>query len=409
MHLYRLLITLLAPLLAGLFLWRRLSGREDAAALRARLTGPPRGEGPALWLHGASNGELASARPLLDALLTRHPRQRLWITANTVTGRDLVAGWQLPRTTATLAPLDLRWLTRRALRRQTVTAFLTLENELWPNRLATCAETSIPTALLAARMSERSARGWSRLPGLAKAALGPITLLSAQSEEAEHRFRTLGVPEAAIAPQIDLKALYTPNTDPLPVDLQTAFPRSTTVLLASTHDGEDALLLDAFLLARDQQPNLKAILAPRHPRRAEDIARLITERGLTLARRSSGEAPTADIYLADTMGEMPLWYRLAAVTFIGGSLVNKGGHTPHEPAAYGTAILHGPHLDNFRAAYEALDTKGGAALAEVPDQIAKAILSHLNGSDMPAKAKAALTSQIDLDALLARLDPLLPR
>ncbi|MFQ6548927.1 3-deoxy-D-manno-octulosonic acid transferase [Aestuariibius sp. 2305UL40-4] len=405
---YRLLISLAAPVLAVTFLWRVMRGQEDTAALKARLLGPPTAPGPTIWLHGASNGELASARPLAEALLRHYPGHRLWITANTVTGRDLATGWGLPRTTATAAPLDLRWLIARALRRQSVTLCLTLENELWPNRLATCARRAVPAALIAARMTARTARRWQRFPSLARTTLGTVRLLAPQSPDVTPRLKALGIPANAIAPPIDLKSLYRPDTASLSEPLVAAFNREATILFASTHDGEDAPLLDAFVQARATQPDLKAILAPRHPRRAEDITNLIRDRGLTVARRSQKESPSADIYLADTMGEMAFWYRLAAVTFVAGSLAPRGGHTPYEPAAYGTAILHGPSVHNFEGAYKALDQAGGAQLCEAPEEIATAILTHLTGSSMPAIARETLAAQADLDGLLDRIAALLP-
>lgn len=400
MPLYRLLISLVAPALALGAFWRLLRGREDVEAVRARLTGLPHMPRTSIWLHGASNGELASARPLIEALLDAG--HSLVVTANTVMGRDLVRRWSLPRTTATVAPLDLRWLARRCLRRARVGLYVNLENELWPNRLAAARALRTPVALVAARLSAGSAATWSRLPGAARTALAPVALLSAQDAGSEARLLDLGLAADAVVPRLDLKALHRPEAAPADPILA-AFDRGATVLFASTHTGEDGPLLDAFRIARRARPGLKAILAPRHPRRGPEVARLARDRDLPHRRRSLGEPASAPLYIADSLGEMALWYGAAAVTFVGGSLVDRGGHTPHEPAAHGSAILHGAHVGNFADAYRRLDGGGGAEEVTEPEAIAAAILRHLDGSPMPQRARALLAMDADLDGLVRRL------
>ncbi len=408
MLLYRLLISALAPVLAARFALRWLRGHEDGAALAARLGRVPEGgQGPSIWLHAASNGELASVRPVIEALRAERPDLGWLVTTNSVTGRDLAAGWGLP---SAVAPLDLRWAAARLLRARDVRLHLTVESELWPNRIAACAARGVPVAVAGARLSERSARAWRRLPRLARATLGRLAHVSPQDEDSGARLVVLGLDPARLGPVLDLKALYVPpDVRPDPA-LAEAYPRARTWLAASTHEGEEEAVIAAHLAARDAEPGLRLILAPRHPARAGAVARLLDDAGLSVSRRSRGEAG-AEVLLADTLGEMAQWYALAGRVFVGGSLVARGGHTPYEPAAFGCALIHGPEVDNFRAAYARLARAGATqcvadaaalrhALAAVADPAAQ--------SAAGAAAAQALRPAAGLDGLLSALRPLLP-
>lgn len=409
MFLYRLLLTLAAPFIA-LALVRRGRG----AALAERLGGGAHGaarRGAVIWLHAASNGELTAARPLIDALLARDPKLRLVITCNSATGRALAQGWGLPRSEARLAPLDYRLCLRRFLGDWQPDALILIESELWPNRIAEMARLRRPVAVLSARMSARSARIWARLPGLTRAVMGGISLLSAQDAASEARFLSLGLPRDRLAPPLNLKtgaAPAAPQSEELD-RLRPLFPRDATLLAASTHEGEEGPILMGFRRALAQRPGLRLILAPRHPRRSPEIQALLRRHRLGFARRSAGETPDAEtpVYLADTLGEMGLWYALAGVTLVGGSLVPKGGHTPFEPAAHGSALLHGPHLENFAEVYAALQAEGGSRCIHGADDLAKALL----GLDDDARARMAEAAARVTERLhdSAGLDPLIER
>ena len=388
MIVYRIILSLAAPVVALLYLLRRLRGRITAADLRERLGGGPHTtapdaphgpDAPALWLHAASNGELASARPLISALLARDPALRLVITTNSLTGRALAQGWNDPRIAARLAPLDYRPLLRRFLRRHRPAALLLIESDLWLNRIFTLHRAGLPVMVISARMSARSAARWQRIaPRLARQLMTRLHGVSAQDSATEDRLRALGLPETRRLARVNLKAAVTlPAPDPAERDAcRRVFDRAHTVLAASTHPGEEEIILDAFARAQIHDPALRLILAPRHPRRGDEVQRLIAARGLSLRRRAAGEAPTANaaVYLADTLGEMALWFDLACSSFIGGSLVPLGGHTPYEPAQRGTAILHGPHLQNFAAIYTRLDAEGGARQISDAETLARGFL-----------------------------------
>lgn len=390
MPLYRLLVSLLAPLMVLRLLWRRLRGAEPAGALAERLGRAPRAAGPVLWLHGASNGELTSARALLAALIAEAPGLRVLVTANTLTARKMVQGWALPGVTVALAPLDHRLVLRRFLARARPAALVVVENEFWPNRLAACAKAGIPVLVIGARMSARSARRWARLPSLARPLVRAIHLLSAQDAASEAHFRQLGLQADRIGPALNLKAGLAPAVPAELSGLAPLFDRPRTLLAASTHAGEEAPVLEAFAQLWQADPAWRLILAPRHPRRAGEVAALIAAAGLGHARRSQAElpGPQAPVLLADTMGEMPLWYALAGITFVGGSLVDKGGHTPFEPAAQDSAILHGPHVGNAAEAYAALQDAGAARLVTDAASLA-ATAGALDASGQARLAAAA--------------------
>lgn len=342
----------------------------------------------AVWLHAASVGELTSARPILADL-----GNSLLITTNRTTARDLARNWGL---TSRLAPFDAPGPLARFLDAVRPRLAITVEGEIWPARAAALRTRGIPQAVIGARLSERSAARWAKARFLIAPVLGGLAGLSAQDKASEDRLRTLGLPQAALWPRLDLKLIGPARAVPEPPSPA----RDRTVLMASTHEGEDAIVLDAFAAARAVRPDLRLILAPRHPDRAPAIAALMTARGLTPARRSQGTGPEAAILLADTLGEMDLWYRAAGTCLTGGSWVAKGGHTPWEPAARGCAIVHGPHVANFADAYARLGAAGAAEQAGVPVVIPDPARARIMG----AAARATLDRDAgDPAALIARL------
>ncbi|SMX42084.1 3-deoxy-D-manno-octulosonic acid transferase [Maliponia aquimaris] len=405
MFLYRLLVSVFAIVT----LWRAFRA-GGLAAMRDRLSPGPAPAGPHVWLHGASNGELASVKPLLDAMIAARPDLRWLITANTDTGVALARGWDLPRTSVHLAPIDLRGPAKRTMRLWHVTAHIALESELWPNRILACPG---PTVLLGARMTPGTARTWARFPRLTRRMLARVRYASAQDAGSADRLAALGLPPQARGPIVDLKAFYDPPPIPEDPTLTAAYPRARTWLAASTHAGEEETVLDAHKALLIQHPHLKLILAPRHPRRAEEIAAAAHTRGLTCARRSLDQSPeTAQVYIADTMGEMPRWYARAGRVFIGGTLTDRGGHTPYEPAAFGAALLHGPDTANFAAAFARLAEAKAAYEIDDAETLAAA-LAALTDAEAQATAgqaaQQALRQEADPVAVITPVLALLPK
>lgn len=381
MALYRyLLLTLAFPVVALRAALALLLGREAPGDVVQRLgRGPaPVARGPVVWLHAASVGEVNAARALAETLLAREPRLSLVVTCNSVTGRARAAGWGLDRVTARLAPLDYRWALIGFLAAWQPAALVTVENEVWPNRFATARARRMPVMVAGARLSARSALVWRRLPKTAREIMGLIDHLAAQDGDSEERLVRLGLPRGRIGPRLNLKSSVR-LASVEDADLQpfaAALPYPETVLAASTHPGEEALVLEAFAAAARRNPHLRLILAPRHPERGDEVAALVAAHGLACARRSARQMPGPEtrVFLADTLGEMELWYHLAAVTFVGGSLVDKGGHTPFEPAFCDTAILHGPYVGNAPEAYAALAAAKGAVAVKDAAGLSAALL-----------------------------------
>ena len=392
MWIYRLIMGLLAPLLL-LHAWWRGEGLAD---LSQRLG---RGGQPAdLWLHGASLGELASARWLVMALMAARPGLTLVVTANTLTARQLVRDWAVPGVTARLAPLDLGFVLRAFLDRHRPRALISLEAEFWPLRFALCARLGIPVVLMGARMSERSFRRWQKRAGLARAMLGGIRLASTQEAGSRQRLLALGVPAGSMVADLDLKAQAAAQLPP-PVT-PARHDRAAWLLAASTHEGEEAVVLQAF--AR-QSRFTHLVLAPRHPARGAEIVALL--QGVDHDQRSLGPEPgRCAIYLADTLGEMDRWYATCGAVVIGGTFADKGGHTPWEPARFGTAILHGPSTQNFAARFVALDANGGA-LPVTADTLGAALqgLDAVTQDRMALAATQVLQADGDVSAYIARI------
>ncbi|MDB6452048.1 3-deoxy-D-manno-octulosonic acid transferase [Falsirhodobacter sp. 20TX0035] len=386
MILYRLLMLAALPVLA------LMAARRDTLAERMARVPLPEG---AIWVHGASNGELTSARSVIEGLAAQG--DTVLVTCNNPTAKAMVSGWNLPGVTARLAPFDV-WPVMRRFLRSRPRALIVVENELWPERILSA---PMPVLVIGARMSERSARRWARI-GLMRRMLQRLSWVSAQDEGSETRLRDLGLPADRIGPRLTLKSAIRLDDSPLP---PLPHPRDTTLLAASTHPGEDEVILDAF---RAQSRFRWLILAPRHPVRGDEVAALARGKGFAVAQRSAGDAPGGEVYVADTLGEMPLWYRAACATVIGGSFLPKGGHTPFEPAAYDSALIHGPHVANFAAIFASL-YRDGAALSTQADTLAATLdgMDPLRRGVMVRAASAALRSDdaaaVVLTALNARV------
>lgn len=392
MLLYRILVALLVPiLLLRLARFGHLSERLGF--------GPRPAPGPSLWLHGASNGEMASARWVLDGLLAARPGLQVLVTVNTATARAMVAGWQLPGVTAAFAPLDGWGAASRVLRRWQPLALVLIENELWPARIAAAAQQGVPVLVIGARISERSAQRWQKLRGLIGQTLARVAWLSAQDDASMQRLLGLGLPAKAAGPVLALKA-FTPQMAPEPPFAAPA-PRAETLLAASTHEGEEALILQGFLASSFRF----LIIAPRHPRRAADIANMLTTQNIRFAQRSRDETPGPEtqVYLADTMGEMAFWYSMSGACVIGGTFADKGGHTPWEPALAGAAILHGPSLHNFAAPFAALDAAGGAIAVTGDLAGALAGLDTARQAELAAVARTVLRPEGDPQAVVGAI------
>lgn len=384
-----------APLARPLLARRLGRGKEEAARLPERLgeAGQPRPEGRLVWLHGASLGETASMAPLIEALLDRDDAPAVLVTAGTVSAARRLAMTLPPGARHQYVPVDTAPAVRRFLAHWRPDLAIWVESEFWPGLMWRTARAGVPMMLVNARVSAASARAWGRVPGMARRLLGLFAGIATQDRETLDRLRALGAPAGRIRHAGNLKALIPPPAAPAGAveAARAALAGRPAWLAASTHEGEEAAVLDAHRRLAESHPGLVTILAPRHPERAGEIAALAG--GLALARRSRGEGPPpGGVWLADTLGEMGLWYRLAPVAFVGGSLVARGGHNPFEPAALGAAILHGPHTANFAPAYAALAAVGGAQAVEDGETLALAVAALMAPDGRPGPRHAAMTA-----------------
>ena len=416
--LYRWLTFLGGPLV-NLLLWRRkLAGKEDPERIAERRgrSQAKRPAGRLVWVHAASIGESLSALPMVQQLLTRNPDLNVLITTGTVSSARVLAK-QLPaRVTHQFVPMDLVPWVRRFLDHWRPDMGVWIESELWPNLILETAARGIPMALVNGRMSTRSYQRWQLGRRSIEQLLNCFRVILAHDERSADFIRNLGAPHTNCVGDLKQAA------DPLSADeaelarLQTAIGNRPVWLAASTHPGEEDAVKKTHKKLRKQFPALLSIIAPRHADRGVQIAKQFTLDGLNVVRRSTGEMPTrdADIYLADTMGEMGLIYRLTTIVFVGGSLVPHGGQNPLEPARLGCAILHGPNIDNFTSIYADLDATGASRqisdVTLLADSVALLLRDKQTAASRGRAAKALALKGRDkvLEHIIAAIEPLLP-
>ncbi len=400
------LTALLSPLAAPLLRRRLAAAKEDPDRWREKLGEAtiPRPDGPLVWLHAVSVGEGLSVLPLL-AELTRSAH--VLLTCTTVTSARLMGDRVPAGVTVQFLPLDLPGPVRRFLRHWRPDVAVMVESEFWPRLIFQTHRRAIPLLLVNARISDGSMARWARLNGLSRALLRRFSALTAPDDSAADKLVTLGADPAAVTVTGSLKR----GGARLPVDaaqlenlrLQTA--GRPLWLAASTHPAEEILVAAAHRALRAHLPEALLVLAPRHPDRAAAIRAELEAAGHTVSQRSRGDAASGDIYLADSLGELGLWFDLCAVSFIGGSLVPVGGHNAYEPALHGSAILHGPMVANFADLYDRLDAAGGA-LPVTAASLAEAVLALQDSSaraTMTAAATRTLQAEGDATARTAAL------
>jgi 3-deoxy-D-manno-octulosonic-acid transferase len=401
-EIYRGLTTIASPLI-GLYLRRRrAAGKEDPLRFGERLgrPGAPRPPGPLAWIHAASVGEAVAMLPLLGRILDHRADAHALVTTGTVTSARLMGERLPPRALHQYVPVDRIDGVRRFLTHWRPDLALWTESEFWPNLIGETHRLGVPCLLVNARMSDASFVRWRRLRSLIAPLLSGFALCLAQNEREADRLRELGAPNVRAVGNLKWAA------PPLPADadelarLRAATGHRTVWLAASTHAGEEAAAAEAHRALEADRPGLLTVIVPRHPERGEAIARELRAIGLTVAMRSLAEPIASDtgIYLADTLGELGLFYRLADVVFVGGSLVAHGGHNPLEPARLDCALIHGPHMFNFAAITETI--AGAEAATAVSDRgaLTRAVGTLLDDGDLRRGRAAAARAVADAEA-----------
>jgi len=408
---YSLLLSLGLIVLIPHFLFQALAHGKYVAGLRQRLGSiPPVNGKPVIWLHCVSVGETQAARPLAKRLKQQFPHHDLVVSTITLTGQALARDvFRNQAASVFYFPFDWRWTVRRALRAVDPAAVLIMETEIWPNFMRECNSRHIPVALVNGRISRRSFRWYRLIKFFLRPVLSSLSIAVMQSETDAARLEELGMPKERLFTAGNLKfdAEFSGELTNKTEELRKRFDfdaRVPLILAASTHAPEEAIILESIQKLRQKQP-VRLMLAPRHPERFNEVAGLLQKSGLSWTRRTNPPNPNdadASVILLDTIGELPATYALAQIVFVGGSIVDKGGHNVLEPAAAGATVVTGAHTHNFHAIVELMNEAG--ALVQLPaledaaasDELAyvfeKLLASPAEREELGRRAKQLITA-----------------
>jgi 3-deoxy-D-manno-octulosonic-acid transferase len=402
---YRWMGTVGYPFMGPFLALRARRGKEDRARRYERYGYPSaeRPSGPIVWFHAASVGESAAILPLIGHVDSLGINTIM--TTGTVTSAEIARNRLPRRTFHQYVPLDLGKAVTRFLDHWKPDLAIFAESEVWPTIILELGARRIPQVLVNARMSDKSFARWSQAPALAGALFDNISHVVAQSENDADRFRELGAHPVTVSGNLKV------DTPGLPVDerdlgrLKVQVAGRPAWIAASTHPGEEQAAINVHVELVKRIPDLLTILVPRHPERGDEVAQLAANAGLSVSRRGRREeiTPQQDIFLGDTIGEMGLFLRLARVAFVGRSLMGTGGQNPLEPAMTGTAILSGPHVENFRDSYGNLLRAGGARIVRDEANLAAAVEFLLrNRSERDKMVAAAKMTVEEMRGALSR-------
>ena len=411
---YRGLSSAVVPLAPALIKRRLKLGKEDPERIGERrgITRDTRPLGPMVWIHGASVGEVLAAAALIERLRTLNIR--ILLTSGTVTSAAIVAKRFPPDIIHQYVPWDSPRYVARFLEHWQPSLALFIESDLWPNLILQSAARRLPMVLINGRMSHRSFPRWKRVHGTISALLEKFDICLAQSRTDAERFAALGCRNVVTTGNLKLD-VPAPPADLAKLERLTSLTRGRPIVVAaSTHPGEEEILIETHKTLAGFFPGLLSVIVPRHPDRGAPIWRLVEAAGLKAALRSREEMPSAstDIYVADTMGELGLFYRLAGVVFMGGSLVPHGGQNPIEAVKLGASIVHGPHVFNFADVYDALDSAGGAREADSQEALTKQLgqlLANAEAREAMLAASSRVVAELGgaLERTMAALEPYL--
>jgi 3-deoxy-D-manno-octulosonic-acid transferase len=372
---YRFVADAARPLIPLFLLERTRRNKEDRTRLGERRGEPSRSRpgGPVVWVHGASVGECLSLLPLIEEMASREIS--VIVTSGTVTSANVLARRLPEGATHQYLPLDVALYARRFLDHWQPELAIFAESEIWPNILNEVGKRNIPMVLANARISDRSFRRWRHFPDLSRFLFERFDLCLAQTHQDAERLVRLGASRVSVTGNLKFDSAPPPASPLMVAGLEALIGARPVWLAASTHAGEEYIVIEAHRALAEAFPDLLTMIAPRHPDRGREVANAVARSGLSASQRSVGLLPDSatDIYIADTIGEMGLFYRLAPLVFLGGSLVPHGGQNPIEPAKLGAALLHGPYVHNFAEIYAMIDAAGGAILAHDAQELAESV------------------------------------
>lgn len=369
---YNTLIAILYPLVIKRYIKKRLhNGKEDRERFNERIGRPkmPRPEGKLVWLHGASVGESVSMLPLIQKILDTYPDAHVMVTTGTVTSADVMNKRLPERAFHQYIPIDNPFYTTRFVRYWQPDVALWFESEFWPAMLSSIRRKNIPLILINGRISNKSFKRWQQFDFVCKELLSCFSLCLGQSEEDAYRLQVLGATNTMCLGNLKYAGLPLPIDEKKKKEISKQIEKRTFWLASSTHNDEEIRIAKVHKRMKAKFPDLLTIIAPRHPHRGPEIKSEIENIGLKVALRSAEEKITAttDIYIADTIGEMGIWYDIANIVFIGGSLIPHGGQNFIEPSKMRDAVIVGPHMHNFTDAMNR--AKRADAIIQITDTL----------------------------------------
>ncbi len=377
--LYTVLFCLLLPLILMRLYWRGIKAPDYRKRWLERLSVySKKFPQHVIWFHAVSVGEAEAVFPLVKVMQARYPDSDFLITTTTPTGSARVRAVLADSVIHVYLPYDLPVFINRFLSVFRPKIAIMMEKEIWPNLFEQCGEWKIPLFIINARLSERSARAYKRIPSLVVPALSRVTRILTQTREDKERFTEIGMPDDKIEIAGNIKFDVS-----IPEDVikqggllkRQSFPGRFVWIVASTHKGEDEIFMDIYQQIKAEIPELLLLLVPRHPERFQSVKYRADDRQLNAVMRSSGGFCTAatDIYIADTMGELKMLYAAADIAFVGGSMVPAGGHNILEPLAVGLPVLFGPHMINFQEIADNVLKKNAALQCMNEKQLIEAV------------------------------------
>jgi len=389
---YRLAGMLVRPATPLILSWRVSKGKEDATRLGERYgrAARERPAGRLAWIHAASVGETIAVLPLIRKL--RAERIQVLLTTVTVTSAKIAAERLPAGAIHQFAPVDCKPFTEAFLAHWRPDLAVFVESEMWPQAVMSLSARRIPLIVANARMSERSFTGWKRFRAVIADLFSRVTLCLAQSALDGERYAALGVPNVVVTGNLKFDSPPLGAAPEALAGFRAALGERPLWLAASTHPGEDEIVAEAHRRLAARRPGLLTVIVPRHPERGPDIAAMLAGQGLRVACRKAETplTPDVEVYVADTLGELGLFYRAAPVALVGGSMVAHGGQNPIEPVTLGCAVVHGPHVQNFADVYAALDALPDAApLVTDAAGLAAAVEAMLDDPALRARRIAA--------------------
>lgn len=369
-----------APLVLAYLKWRSFKGQEDKNRLNERrgIASMPRPEKATLWVHAVSVGETVAALTITQAILKKYPEIHVLLTTTTSSSAKVVEKRLPKNTTHQFCPVDTPQAVQRFLEHWQPDLAIWIESELWPNLIHQTQERGIPTILLNGRMSLKSFSNWQKFKGMISPLLSRLDLCAVQTEEQASFFQALGAKTVCVMGNVKLMMT------PLDVDVKKyrtfkkEIGRRPLWLAASTNPGEEEIVFQAHKILRKDYPDLLTIVVPRHIERASSLQHLALKEGITSALRTETASPAGvEIYIANTLGEMGLFYALSPLVLMGATLVPKGGHNPIEAAQLGAFVLHGPHTFKNPQLYDILGSLGFSRSIQEETQVSSLVLPWL--------------------------------